>query len=1262
MIFRAVKYTLISLSALLFCLIFALSFTPSTQWILAKVSDLVDGLDIVEPNGNLYEGIHAQNLSWRQAGLLVELQDLELALDWVCISQTKLCVEKLISSALVVTIDTEVMANAYASEPQTAEPEESTDLWQPPFPFVVNLLDVSNASIVIDGIDISWQKVVIQANWAEDTIRVVQLDLSNWHLALPVEGKQNEQSAAESLPNKPLLPLLIEVPQITMPYRVYVDDLRLTNGNLKFNSQELKFPVAELHGVLGLADIELADLYIESPWGSLKLSGKQAFQHRYASLLKGVWDMPVGDQQLRTVFSLNGDGDELNAEITTSGLIESQFDSQIAWLHTNLPFELRGDFAQAFTLIDEQLTLTSLSLNTSGDLSGYKLQLQSELSGVQDLWLNAQLHGDLDKLEDVDINLELVEKLVTDEANISVKRDAEELRTSEFSEVARNVVGAFRFNGTLAWQPELSAHFVADIDNLQLSHWLDLGKDMALPNLDGDLVASIKDQAWSLDKANIKGEWLHLPLSVRASARGDLAKKTNQLSAQLTLANTKIESRLELNNQVLALNANVSAEKLAELPWLDEGSANAIVTISGGLSEPKVNWDIQAEKLASKQFTLNTITSKGSVSLDESFTGNLELALANLMVAGETIDEATVKYLSKNKKQQLNLALDQSSRNLYFDLTGGGTLASWQGQLEEAELTAELGTWHLQNSIDLAYQESVASIGSHCWSRDNSELCLLSPFSTDGNGNLDLRVKNFDFLLLNHLMPEGTEIKGQASADIKAKFNQWVPDTALLNLRLSPGVVSQKTDLNKVKLSYEVLTLDADLSGDSLTWQALFESEELGALRSSGVTSVDKKGQINGKLHIDNIRLSPLLPFVDVLDNLEGRIDGEVLVKGKVTSPHLQGEINLTEGYVSGPNVPLSIEQLETQVALNNQQANISGKFNSEDKTAQWQGVFTWPNNIIEGELNINAKLLPIIVDPYATLAVSPDIEIKLVDDLIDVRGTIAVEEGAIKVKSLPESAVSESADAIVIEEQNEAVASQRTKIDLTVTLADVITLDALGLNTNLKGHLNLKQQPNEALLADGRIELVDGRFKAYGQNLVIEKGWLMFTGPLEQPYLDFQAIRNPDTISDNVTVGVQVVGLADAPQVSLFSEPSMSQNEMLSYLLRGRPLSDNEQDNNALSSMLLSAGIGKTEGLVGNVGSTLGLDDLSLSTAGSGSSTQVEVSAYVLPGVQVRYGMGVFDPVNELTIRYEILPKLFIEAFSGLNNAIDVYYEFYLE
>jgi translocation and assembly module TamB len=44
-----------------------------------------------------------------------------------------------------------------------------------------------------------------------------------------------------------------------------------------------------------------------------------------------------------------------------------------------------------------------------------------------------------------------------------------------------------------------------------------------------------------------------------------------------------------------------------------------------------------------------------------------------------------------------------------------------------------------------------------------------------------------------------------------------------------------------------------------------------------------------------------------------------------------------------------------------------------------------------------------------------------------------------------------------------------------------------------------------------GEVNLTDGRFRAFGQDLLIRQGQLLFSGPPDQPLLDFEAIRNPD-------------------------------------------------------------------------------------------------------------------------------------------------------
>ncbi|MEQ4585419.1 MAG: translocation/assembly module TamB domain-containing protein, partial [Pantoea agglomerans] len=184
------------------------------------------------------------------------------------------------------------------------------------------------------------------------------------------------------------------------------------------------------------------------------------------------------------------------------------------------------------------------------------------------------------------------------------------------------------------------------------------------------------------------------------------------------------------------------------------------------------------------------------------------------------------------------------------------------------------------------------------------------------------------------------------------------------------------------------------------------------------------------------------------------------------------------------------------------------------------------------------------------------------------------------------------------------------------------------------------------------------GRFHAYGQDLIVRKGELQFAGPPDQPYVNLEAIRNPDATEDGVTAGLRVTGLADEPKAEVFSDPAMSQQEALSYLLRGQGLGS-DGDSNALTSALVGLGVAQSGQVVGKIGETFGVSNLAVDTAGVGDSQQVQVSGYVLPGLQVKYGVGIFDSLATLTLRYRLMPKLYLEAVSGVDQALDLLYQF---
>lgn len=74
-------------------------------------------------------------------------------------------------------------------------------------------------------------------------------------------------------------------------------------------------------------------------------------------------------------------------------------------------------------------------------------------------------------------------------------------------------------------------------------------------------------------------------------------------------------------------------------------------------------------------------------------------------------------------------------------------------------------------------------------------------------------------------------------------------------------------------------------------------------------------------------------------------------------------------------------------------------------------------------------------------------------------------------------------------------------------------------LTSTLVGRLKVTNN----LVTQGEINLKDGQFRAYGQNLDIRRARIIFVGSLPEPTIDIEAIR----VVDEVTAGLRITELA---------------------------------------------------------------------------------------------------------------------------------------
>ena len=118
-----------------------------------------------------------------------------------------------------------------------------------------------------------------------------------------------------------------------------------------------------------------------------------------------------------------------------------------------------------------------------------------------------------------------------------------------------------------------------------------------------------------------------------------------------------------------------------------------------------------------------------------------------------------------------------------------------------------------------------------------------------------------------------------------------------------------------------------------------------------------------------------------------------------------------------------------------------------------------------------------------------------------------------------------------------------------------------------------------------------------------------------------------------------------------------MAQEQALSYLILGRPLGGDSGDSNVLGQAALALGMAGSGPVAQNIASSLGIKNFQLDTEGSGDTTQVVAAGYITEKLSLRYGVGVFEPANQVGIRYELTRRLYLEALSGFASSLDFFY-----
>lgn len=1041
-----------------------------------------------------------------------------------------------------------------------------------------------------------------------------------------------------------------QLPHVFIPINVYVEQLSINNVKYHQDGYSTGVMAGVLSGKVNGSLISVDKLFVTHSLGQATLyDGTMTLDKYYpidAKLHAFSHNTEWFDFLNNHTIDIKAKGDlaDIKGSISLKGIVDLDANVQLSPIGPQLPF--KADLVAknlSYPLLQPDYKINTLNLNTRGSL----LRIASDISASDIYALNYpafSLNANLENtFEDAIIkNLEIN----SNKDNVSLKGLVSWAKAYSFNgEVKANVENTLRYH--LPTSAAANLHLKSDVYFKDVSDWRAHIESL---NVNGNLRGYPLEILTSNLQADSSGKYLLDKFYLYAT-------KDNILDIHGSLNETaNFEGKIDLKN-LAVFDKNLEGEVIGGFK------------INGNVKSPVIALNLSSKMLSYADYILDGISLNADVKTKDLKVSDSDILL-KLGLLRENKEQLTknfdLKISGSESDHKVNIKGDVLKSPVKLDLNGSlsQSRTNYQGSINKLYYAYPDISITLLKTLDFNYTDKGEFIiKPHSWSVARNVINFEKIYYAKDFVNVVLNAKDFRPMRFRKLLPKKLYLKSSfdIDGDIKLVSNKLQGN---VNVHSKNGAIfyEQKGQNYKdIKFSLDMLDnqvkslLELDLAEDGVLKLAPIVNNPLASSPTIG-----------GELKIHDFDLEILNKFVPDISNSSGKLNADGTFGGNFEKPEFFGKITIDKMSIITVTDIGMIDNINTQMNFYGTKGDLNTDFTINQKKGKITGDVSWHPDV-KANININTDEIPINLMGYGSGKIKLDVNGKFGDEINEINGSVLLPEAQITVKNLPESSVSTSSDVVEIRRDNTGSFNIKKEstlpiaINLLLKIEPKVSVAAMGLRTGLEGTLKVAQKPYQSLTINGTVNLIDGRFKAYGQNLIIEKGRFSFVGDPANPNIEVRAIRDPRAMEDeNVTVGVLVRGSANYPNISLFSRPSMSQTETLSYLLRGKPLGVSKDSNSDMStSLLLGVGLMQTSNVVGKLGEKVGIEDVSFDSRGDGDETSVEVSAYILPKVQVSYGYGIYNAISEFRIRYEMFPRFYIEGVSSVEQAVDALYKF---
>lgn len=770
--------------------------------------------------------------------------------------------------------------------------------------------------------------------------------------------------------------------------------------------------------------------------------------------------------------------------------------------------------------------------------------------------------------------------------------------------------------------------------------------------------------------ARLIGELDDLPLSL-STLVDYLPGNISVHQATLRHGDNRLQAHGNWTAADVDLQLDIDAPQLA-MSFRDvEGSITAHGRVFGSSDTPDAVLTVEAAALHHGTLRIDNLSVAASLAAGATEPSRASIALSGLKLGG--IQNADIAAVAGGTRDAHEISIDARQGPLQVALTARGSTGSdlnafsWQGNLSRGQAAWRDWQWAAVGNPALSIRAQQLHLDPHCWTDDTARACITAPAVLGSNGELQGEAFHLSpGIFIADFLPLEASVSGQVGATFHARWAPGMPPALDADLRnASPLSFSEQRDdgsLREVARIDQLLALLSAADGGGHA-EVHLSGESIGAIDATA--NVEPASQaLSGLVDVKKLNVGIADAFTYLAHDIGGTLDARIDLGGSADAPQLTGQAALHDGRGSLVRTPLSVENVNLDGRFDGRNMVLSGRLRTPRSADDVliDGAFELRGRSWHGAATARGNALVVALPPQYQFTTVPDLTLRLDDRELLLGGTVDVPYGRIEIKTLPTQSVALSRDVIVMREDQEFAAEKplfSNHIDIGLQIGDDVQFKAFGAEGGVAGNLRVRKNPDRPLLVDGELHVTDGKYSAFGQSLQLRQADIIFNGPADQPLVDAIAVRE---INDPAMkeVGVQLSGFLRQPETTLWSTPEVPQNDALTWLLTGRaPSTDAINYRDEAASAALSLGMAQGSALLNQAGKQLGLKEFQLSAGSDGDETEVEVGTELNERVYVGYNRRVFSGEDSLMLRLRMTRRLVMEAISGIESALDVYYTF---